>query len=99
MSVVQFYHQCPAEGGERGKLMREYLKEHPAAFDPDTIGILSAALDEAWRQVEANRTVYKLDGHAEGARNVLAKSIVDMVKEVERDPQRLIQGALTRLRR
>jgi hypothetical protein len=30
---------------------------------------------------------------------VLAKSIVDMVKEVERDPQRLIQGALTRLRR
>jgi hypothetical protein len=80
-------------------LDREYFKDDPAAFDPDTIGILSAALDEAWRQVEANGTVYKLDGHREGARNALAKSIVDMAKKGERDPQRLIEGALTIRRR
>jgi hypothetical protein len=40
----------------------------------------------------------KLGGNPEGARNALAKSIVDMAKNGERDSQRLIQGALTRLR-
>ena len=69
----------------------------PAAFTPEEVIVLSGALDEAWRQVEADKATYKVDGDAEGARNALAKSIVDMAKAGERDSQRLIQGALTRL--
>lgn len=78
--------------------MIRYLKDNPTAFDQATITILAAALDEAWRQVEADRATYKIDGNAEGARDVLAKAIVGMAKQGEREPQRLIQGALDRLR-
>jgi hypothetical protein len=48
--------------------------------------------------VETNKAAYKVDGHAEGARNALAKHIVDLAKQGERDSQRLIEGALARLR-
>ena len=78
--------------------MRQYLREHPAAFDPETIAILNDALDNAWNSVETNKTAYKPDGHAEGARRALAKHIVDIAIQGERDPQRLIDGALARLK-
>ena len=78
--------------------MQKYLREHPAAFDPDTINILCGALDDAWRSVEANKIAYKIDGHVEGARQAVAKHIVDMAKQGERDRQRLIDGALVRLK-
>jgi hypothetical protein len=78
--------------------MRQYLREHPAAFDPETIAILSDALDNAWNSVEANKRAYKLDGHAEGARQALARHLVDIATQGERDPQRLIDGALARLK-
>jgi len=78
--------------------MLRFLRDHPAAFDPETIDVLSDALDQAWRQVEADKDTYKIDGHAQDARNVLARSIVDMAKQGERDPQRLISGALAQLR-
>ncbi len=78
--------------------MERYLKDHPTAFDPETVTILSAALDDAWKAVETNKSAYQIDGHADGARNELAKHIVDLAKQGEREPQRLIQGALDRLR-
>jgi hypothetical protein len=78
--------------------MERYLKDHPTAFDPEIIAILSAALDDAWKTVETDKAAYKIDGHAEGARNALARHIVDMAKRGERDRQRLIAGALARLR-
>jgi hypothetical protein len=77
--------------------MLRYLRDNPTAFDPDTISILSAALDDAWGVVEANKTAFKVDGNADGARQALAKEIVDMAKQGERDRKRLIEGALARL--
>jgi hypothetical protein len=60
--------------------------------------ILSGALDDAWQVVEANRTAFRMDGHPEeGARNALAKHIVDMAQQGERDRQRLMEGALAAL--
>ncbi|MFL6933752.1 MAG: hypothetical protein ACJ8F2_03870 [Xanthobacteraceae bacterium] len=53
--------------------MLRYLKDHPAVFDPDTIQLLSGALDDAWQLVEANKATFKVDGHAEDARTALAK--------------------------
>jgi hypothetical protein len=78
--------------------MNRYLEENSAAFDPDTVLILSGALDDAWLVVEANKVAFKIDGHADGARQAIAKQIVDMAKQGERDRQRLIEGALTRLK-
>ena len=78
--------------------MREYLKNDPAAFDPQTISILIGALDDAWQVIEANKAAFKLDGHADGARQALAKHTVDMAKQGERDRHSLIEGALARLK-
>ena len=65
------------------------------AFDPATIVILDSALDKAWRTTQRQA---KLNGNAEAARMVLAKHIIDMAATGERDHQRLIDGALARLR-
>ena len=65
------------------------------AFDPEAIVILDSALDGAWRTVQGQT---QLNGNAEAARMVLAKHIVDMAAMGERDHQRLVDGALARLR-
>jgi hypothetical protein len=65
--------------------LRQYLQDHPEAFDPETIDIFVSALDEAWNVVEANKAAYKIEGHAEGARAALARAIVDMAKQGELD--------------
>jgi hypothetical protein len=78
--------------------MLKFLRGQPAAFDPDTLEILGVALDEAWRQVEADKTTYQIDGNAEGARDMLAQHIVNLARQGERDARRLVQGALCRLR-
>jgi hypothetical protein len=78
--------------------MIRYLIAHPEVFDPETVSILSAALDSAWEKARANQIANNSDGNAEAARDLLAKHIVDMAKQGERDHQRLIDGALDRLK-
>ena len=78
--------------------MLKFLRGQPVAFDPDTLAILGVALDEAWRQVEADKTAFQIDGNAEGARDMLAKHIVNLARQGERDAVRLVQGALCRLK-
>ena len=63
-------------------------------FDPKTLNILGNALDEAWLRVKANH----LNGSAYGARTSLAQHIFAMAKQGERDPKRLVAGALMRLK-
>jgi hypothetical protein len=81
--------------------MLRYLLENPphAAFDPDTITILSSALDEAWKCAKtSNDAAFKIDGNAEAARTALAKHIVELATQGQRDRQRLVEGALARLK-
>jgi hypothetical protein len=78
--------------------LRQYFTNHSAAFDPETISILSDALDDAWQVVQANKTAFGIDGHPEGARQALAKHIIELAKQGERDRQRLIEGALAALK-
>jgi hypothetical protein len=78
--------------------MVPYLAANPEAFDPESIRLLSGALDDAWRVVQANESKFKINGNAEGARDLLAKHIIDMAKQGELDRQRLIEGALARLK-
>jgi hypothetical protein len=68
--------------------------EHPESFDPETLRILCAALDDAWRHLEAGT---HLNGSADAARAVLAQHIIAMARQGERDRRRLIEGALARL--
>jgi hypothetical protein len=79
--------------------MIQYLEDHPTiAFSPETVGILSAALDDAWQQVEADKPTYKVDGNLARAREVLARHIVEMASHGVLDRQRLVQSALDRLK-
>jgi hypothetical protein len=57
------------------------------AFDPETISILVAALDDAWERIEP---------HDAASREALAKCIVDAARTGERDRRRLGNSALRR---
>ena len=63
------------------------------AFDSEVLRIIGNAVDEAWRRVRFNH----LKGNANAARSVLASHIFAMARHGERNPQRLIDGALMRL--
>lgn len=71
--------------------MIRYLTKHPEAFDPETVRILSDALDEAWKHAAPNGS------DAVAVRDLLAERIVSLAKQGERDPQRLVDGALRRI--
>jgi hypothetical protein len=74
------------------------LKDDPVVFDSDTVHLLGGALYDAWQVVEANKATFNVDGQAEDARTALAKHIVEMAKNGERDRERLMEGALTQLK-
>ena len=60
---------------------------HNSAFDPQTLVILETAFDEAWLTLKAvGNTTVKPDE--------LARSMLRLAMEGERDPVRLCDGAL-----
>jgi hypothetical protein len=60
---------------------------HTSAFDPQTVVLLEAAFDEAWLTLKSvgNKTVKS---------DELARSVLRLAMEGERDPVRLSDGAL-----
>jgi hypothetical protein len=68
------------------------------AFDPETTCLLGSTFDAAWKSVEASESLPTDKGHAASMRELLAKSIIAMVEQGERDPKRLTESALLRLR-
>jgi hypothetical protein len=63
---------------------------HNSSFDPQTLLLLEAAFDEAWLTLKfvGNKTVKP---------DELARSVLRVAMEGERDPLRLQDGALERL--
>jgi hypothetical protein len=61
-----------------------------SSFDPQTLVLLEAAFDEAWLTLKSigNKTVKP---------DELARSVLRLAKEGERDPVRVHDGALTGL--
>jgi len=57
---------------------------------------MAGALDEAWELFKTGEA--QIDGQTQAARTALAQHIIDMVKQGERDRERLIEGALLRLK-
>lgn len=77
--------------------MQRYLQSDPKAagtFDPETVHILTDALDEAWRSLQTGGTNFRSPGQAEAAREGLARRIMEMAKLGERDRLRLRDDAL-----
>jgi hypothetical protein len=68
-----------------------------AAFDPDTITLLASAFDTAWDTLKKSGSAFAADDRAASTREMLAKRIIEMGKDGERDPQRLVDDALAHL--
>lgn len=63
---------------------------YEAAFDPEAIEALSAAFDKAVADLDKN-------GQPKIVREVIAKRIIALAREGERDADRLCAGALASL--
>ena len=59
------------------------------AFDPKTLAILEGVFDEAWASIQAER-------NANITRAALAERILNLAVKGERNPARLLDGALSR---
>jgi hypothetical protein len=72
-----------------------HVSEQSTTFNPETLHILGSALDDAWQRLEVR---VHLNGGGDAIRTILAKHIISMAEQGERDRQRLIEGALARLK-
>ncbi len=74
--------------------MFPYLEANPAAFAPDELRILTNAFDKAWESIRASGAKFDTESHAETARAVIAKHIIEAAKQGEREQARLRDGAI-----
>ena len=68
------------------------------AFDAETTSLLGSTFDAAWERVETSNSLPTDKGHVPSMRELLAKFIIGMVEQGKRNPNRLIESALFRLR-
>jgi hypothetical protein len=68
-----------------------------AAFDSETTHILGLAFEAAWETVNASGSMFADASHAAQARELLAKRIIELAQEGERDHHRLVENALAYL--
>ena len=68
------------------------------AFDAETTHLLGATFDAAWESVKASDSLHTDKEHVRSMRELLAKFIIAMVERGEKDPKRLTDNALLRLR-
>ena len=76
--------------------MLHYLNKQSHTFDPEMVQVLVEALDDAWQRVQASGAAF--DDRDGRAREVLAKCIVEIAQEGERNRERLVEGALLRFK-
>jgi hypothetical protein len=76
--------------------MGEAIRFRPVdAFDPEGVGMLSAALEIAWRQIEKSGSRFARPAYAHVTREVVAKRIIEMAKQGEQDPHSLAEDAVS----
>ena len=68
------------------------------AFDAETTSLLGSTFDAAWERAETSNSLPIDKEHVLSMRELLAKLIIGMVERGERNPNRLIESALLRLR-
>jgi hypothetical protein len=65
-----------------------------ASFDPEAVETLSAAFDDAWEKIKKSGSTLARPAYERGAREVLAKCIIEMAQRGERDRRHLSESAL-----
>ena len=65
-----------------------------AAFDPETIAVLCAALDEAWDRLLRSGSECTRPAYARAMREVIARHIVEMAQRGIKDQKELADGAV-----
>jgi hypothetical protein len=78
-----------------GDEMVEILKfSREAAFTPETIQILAAALDEAWEGLRRSGSRLARPAYSRAMREIIAKRIIDMAQRGVQDRETLVADAL-----
>ena len=83
---------------KRGTVMPMSLLLANKAFDTETTQLLGSAFDAAWETVKASNGPLLDERHVASMRELLAKFIIATLEQGERDPNRLIEKALLRLK-
>jgi len=78
--------------GRMHRLVEIYA--HAGVFDPEQVGIVSAAFDQTWQAVQDTRAPFASNGAAEATGDVVALRIIAMARLGELDCDRLREGAL-----
>ncbi len=60
-----------------------------ASFDPEMVETLSAAFDDAWKKIKQSGSIFARPAYERGAREILAKCIIEMAQRGERDKKAL----------
>ena len=77
--------------------IRQLLTRSASFFDPEATKALTAAYDTAWQMLKTSGNVLAADFRAASTRELLAKRIIEMGSQGERDPLRLAKDALAHL--
>ena len=64
------------------------------AFDPETIAVLSAALDEAWDRLLQAGSECTRPAYARAMREVIARRIIEVAQHGTKDKKELVEGAV-----
>jgi plasmid stabilization system protein ParE len=64
------------------------------AFDPETITVLSAALEEAWRRLLQSGGECARPAYDRALREVVARRIIDMAQRGTKDKKELMEDAV-----
>jgi hypothetical protein len=68
-----------------------------SSFDPEALEVLSAAFEDAWAKLKETGSTFTRPAYERGAREVLAKCIIEMAQRGERDRRQLTEAAVTYL--
>jgi hypothetical protein len=69
-----------------------------AAFDPETTQILTTAFDKAWDKFKSSGSSLADDACAPSTRALLAKQMIEIAQNGERNIDRLVEKGVTYLR-
>jgi hypothetical protein len=64
------------------------------AFDPETISVLSTALEEAWERLLKSGSECTRPAYARAMREVIARRIIDMAQRGTKDKKELVEGVV-----
>jgi hypothetical protein len=64
------------------------------SFDPEAVATMSAAFDDAWETIKQSDSTFARPAYQRGAREVLAKCIIEMAQRGERNRRHLSETAV-----